>query len=126
MPGLAQSARAAGVEVVIPAVADFEVRRELIRVRARSRIRNLDLLRNRFGYVDTSQAAWDSAAGFWALVRQAGFPTAAQTDLDADAIIAGMAATAGQPGDDVMIATMKLIHFVRFPGVRAGFWAAIS
>jgi predicted nucleic acid-binding protein len=116
----------AGVEVLIPSVCDFEVRRELVRVGARFKLRNLDLLRSRFGYIDTSQTAWDHAAGLWALVRKSGLPTAGDGDLDADAILAGTAATAGLPGDAVTIATTNLRHLVRFPGVEARTWTTIS
>jgi hypothetical protein len=115
-----------GVDILIPSVCDFEMRRELVRVRARSKIRNLNLLRSRFDYVDASQAAWDRVAEFWALVRQFGLPTAGQGDLDADAILAGMAATVGQPGDVVTIATTNPRHLIRFPGIEARSWLTIS
>jgi hypothetical protein len=116
----------AGVEVLTPSVCDFEVRRELVRVGARFKRRNLDLVRSRFGYINASQAAWDHAAGLWALVRQSALPTAGDGDLDADAILAGMAATAGMPGDAVTIATTNIRHLVRFPGVEARCWTTIT
>jgi hypothetical protein len=94
-----------GVIIVIPSVCDFEVPRELVRVQATSKLRNLDGLRARFGYLDVSQDAWDRAAEFGALVRQAGLPTADVAELDVDTILAGMADTLGQPGDTVTIAT---------------------
>ena len=45
--------------------------------------------------------------------------------LDADAILAGQAALAGQPGDTVTIATTNLAHFESFPGVDAQTWDQI-
>jgi hypothetical protein len=116
----------AGVDVLVPSVCDFEVRRELVRLRASTKIRNLDALRNRFDYLDVSQAAWDRAAGFWALVRQGGLPTAGNAELDVDAILAGMANTIGQPGDQVTIATTNVRHFLRFPGIDARTWQTIT
>ena len=116
----------AGVDILIPSVCDFEVRRELVRIRASSKIRNLDKLRNRFDYLDVSKAAWDGAARFWALVRQAGLPTAGHAELDADAILAGMADTISQPGDTVTIATNNVRHFARFPGIDARPWPTIT
>jgi hypothetical protein len=48
-----------------------------------------------------------------------GIPTASPDTLDADAILAGQAATAGQSGDTTTIATTKLAHLNRFPGIDA-------
>jgi hypothetical protein len=116
----------AGAEVIIPAIADYEVRRELVRLGASAKLRNLGLLRTRLDSLEISTAALDQAAAFWALVRRGGQPTAAPDDLDADAILAGMAATAGQPGDLVTIATTNLRHLGRFPGVDAQLWHQIT
>jgi hypothetical protein len=52
-----------GVELLIPSICDYEVRRELIRVRAITKIHNLDILRRRFNYINVNQSAWDRAAG---------------------------------------------------------------
>ncbi len=60
------------------------------------------------------------AAEYWAFLRQSGIPTSSPDALDADAILAGQAAMAGQPDDTVMIATTNLAHLNRFPRIRAG------
>ncbi len=117
---------AAGTEVIVPAIADYEVRRELYRLNASAKIRNLDLLRVRLDYLEITAGALDRAAAFWALVRRGGRPTAGPDDLDADAILAGMAATAGQPGDTLTIATTNLRHLGTFPGVSAQLWHQIK
>jgi predicted nucleic acid-binding protein len=117
---------ATGAEFLIPAITDYEVRRELIRLRAVAKLLNLDDLRNQYTILEISSAALDRAAEFWALVRRLGRPTAGPDDLDADAILAGMAATAGQPGDQVTIATTNLRHFAHFPGVDAQLWDTIT
>ena len=65
------------------------------------------------------------AAEFWALLRQTGVPTAAPDALDADAILVGQAALAGQPGDTVTIATTNLARLNRFPGIDAQTWDQI-
>ena len=46
--------------------------------------------------------------------------------LDADAILAGVAATIGAPGDEVVIATTNVRHLSRFAGVDARVWAEIA
>jgi hypothetical protein len=116
----------AGVEVGIPAVADYEVRRELIRIGATAKLRNLDLLHSRVSFLDVTADAWHRAAELWAIVRRLGKPTAGSGDLDADAILAGVVDTIGQPGDIVTIATMNLRHLVRFPGIDAQLWKTIT
>ncbi len=115
-----------GVDMLIPSVCDDEVRRERVRVQATSKLRNLDGLRARFDNLEVTQIAWDRAAEFWALVRQAGLPTTGRAELDVDAILAGMADTSGQPGDTVTIATNHTRHFVRFPGIDARPWSTIT
>lgn len=115
-----------GALVVVPAVADYEVRRELLRLGASAKLRKLDSLRQRFALLNVTLAAGDRAADLWALVRQAGMPTAGPGALDADAILAGMAATTGGPDDDVIVATTNPGHLGRFPGVRAADWVTIA
>jgi hypothetical protein len=55
-----------------------------------------------------------------------GVPTASPDALDADAILAGQAALAGQPGDTVTIATTNLTPLSRFPGIDAQAWDQIQ
>jgi hypothetical protein len=66
------------------------------------------------------------AAEFWAFLRQSGIPTAWPDALDAEAILAGQAALAGQPGDTVTIVTTNLAHLNRFPGIDAQTWDQIG
>jgi hypothetical protein len=62
----------------------------------------------------------------WAVVRKAGLPTAHPHALDGDAILAGIAATIGSPGDSATIATDNIGHLARFPGIEALHWRAIT
>jgi predicted nucleic acid-binding protein len=117
---------AAGADVIIPAVADFEVRRELVRLGLGPSIIRLDNLKARYNYLTPAEVAWAKAAELWALVRAAGVPTAGPKDLDADAIIAGQALTIGQPGDVVTLATGNVHHMARFPGLDAQDWPTIA
>ena len=112
--------------IVIPAVAAYEVRRELTRRGASAKLRNLDGLNSRFGHLPVSEEAWNRAAELWAYVRTMGGPTAAPDSLDADAIIAGQALTVGQSGDHVTVATGNVRHMARFPGLDARDWPSIT
>jgi predicted nucleic acid-binding protein len=116
---------AGGAEILVPTVADYEVRRELIRLRATTKLRNLDDLAARFDLVDIGAKAFRRAAEYWAHLRQGGLPTSGTEDLDADALLAGLAATIGKPGDVVTIATTNVRHLGRFPGIEAREWSKI-
>jgi hypothetical protein len=116
---------AAGATVVIPEIAHYEVRRELIRIRAVGSLRRLDFAldpRSGLRHLTLTTDAMIKAAEFWAFLRQMGIPTASTDALDADAILAGQTALAGQPGDSVTIATTNLAHLSRFPGIDARNW----
>jgi hypothetical protein len=117
-----------GATVVIPEIAHYEVRRELFRIRAAGSLRRLEYYLDPSGglmHLTLSTDAIIKAAEFWAFLRQSGMPTASPDALDADAILAGQAALAGQPGDTVTIATTNLAHLNRFPGIDAQTWDQI-
>jgi hypothetical protein len=120
---------ATGATMVIPEIAHYEVRRELLRIRAAGSLRRLDFAldpSSGFIHLPLTTEAIIKAAEFWAFVRRTGMPTASPDALDADAILAGQAALAGQPGDTVTIATTNLAHLSRFPGVDAQVWDQIQ
>src|SRR5205814_739783 len=100
---------ATGALVVVSELADYEVRRELLRRRATAGLKRLDDFGARFPYLPLSTPAMRRAAEFWAEVRRLGLPTAAPDALDGDCIIAAQAAVAGGPGDTVTIATNNVV-----------------
>jgi predicted nucleic acid-binding protein len=120
------SLRAAGAVVIIPEIADYEVRRELTRAGALAGLVRLDALAVSFLYDPISTAVMRKASEFWAVVRRRGLPTAGDQSLDADAILAAQAALIGGPRDTVTVATSNLAHLVRFPGIDARDWPSIS
>jgi len=65
-------------------------------------------------YQPISTPTWRQAALFWADARQLGVPTASPDALDADVILAACAATIGQPGDQVLVATQNVGHLARY------------
>ena len=112
--------------MVVPEIADYEVRRELIRAGAPAGLTRLDTLSVSLTYDPITTPVIRMAAEFWADVRRRGLPTAADQSLDADAILAAQAALIGAPGDTVTVATSNSGHFARFPGIDARDWASIS
>jgi len=64
------------VTVLVPEIADYEVRRELLRANKKLGIQRLDTLKATIGYLPLTTAAMLKAAEFWAIARNAGHPTA--------------------------------------------------
>lgn len=105
----------AQVRVLLPAIVDYELRREyLLRGNAVS-LRKLDALRNSVEFVPLSQDALERAAALWAQVRQAGRPTSDPKALDGDCILAAqvrlIAEAAGLGDDEFIIATTDVGDF---------------
>jgi len=105
----------------VPEIADYEVRRELVRADKTQGIVRLDALIALIEYLPITTEVMRQAAQFWALARQQGKPTAADPAPDGDVILAAQAATLGAM--DVVIATTNVGHLSRF--VPAQLWHEI-
>ncbi len=101
-----------GSRVVIPEIADYEVRRELIRANKIKGIARLDDLARVLEYQPITTVAMHQAAKFWAQARQQGQPTAGDKTIDGDMILVAQAMTLTVP--DVVIATTNVGHLSRF------------
>ncbi len=103
------------VRVLIPEIADYEVRRELHRVGAYQSIERLNNIRTAgvFIYLPLTTNAINLAATLWAEARRSGKPTASPEALDADVILAAQALLAAGPGDELIIATTNVGHLNR-------------
>ena len=112
----------AGTRLVIPEIADYEVRRELLRANRGSGLQRLDALIGAVEYLPLTTAAMRQAAVYWALARQQGQPTAGDRTIDGDMILAGQASTLGTP--DFVVATTNVRHLVRF--VAAELWPNVQ
>ena len=111
-----------GIEFVVPEIADYELRRELLRAGKLNGIAELESLIKKTTYLAISTQAMRQAAMFWAQARQQGQPTAGDKNLDADMILCAQAVTLGVP--DFIVATTNLRHLTRF--VPADLWQNIS
>ena len=111
-----------GYSIVVPEIADYELRRELLRAGKIRGLRHLDDLIRRVDYLPVSTAAMRKAAELWAEVRNAGQPTAANTALDGDVILAAQTITAFS--DNAIVATTTVLHLSRL--VRAELWMRVS
>jgi predicted nucleic acid-binding protein len=117
-----QGVIAAGARVLLPEIADYEVRRELLRANKLKGLARLDALAGLLEYLPLTTAAMRQAALFWAQARQQGQPTADDKALDGDVILAAQAATLGAP--EVVIATTNVGHLSRF--VASELWQNIK
>ncbi|HKI34822.1 MAG TPA: nucleic acid-binding protein [Gemmataceae bacterium] len=113
---------AGGVAVLVPEIADYEVRRELLRAGEMQGVQRLDELKVTLGFVPITSEAMLQAAAFWAEARRRGRPTARDESLDADVILAAQAATL--TGRTVVIASSNPRHIARF--VPAEDWQNIT
>lgn len=120
----AAACRAAGHELYVPEVIDYEVRRELLRARKNTGVSNLNGLKAVLRFLPITSAAMLLAADLWAQSRQSGLPTSDPKKLDIDVILAAQALTLGVPSSDLIVATSNVGHLAQF--VPAALWTDIS
>lgn len=114
---------------LVPAMADYEVRRELTRLGKTASLRELDrwnaIPSDR--YLPLTDSAVKRAAILWAQVRNQGLVTADPKELDCDALIAAQALKYQEfhrlSDAEIVIATTNVGHLSRF--VRAELWSDI-
>jgi predicted nucleic acid-binding protein len=102
------------VRIIVPEIADYEVRRELIRADKLNGLRLLDQFNDENDYLALNTSAIRLAARLWAAARLAGHPTAPDPALDADVILAAQALALGLNAGEYVIATSNPAHLSRF------------
>lgn len=105
--------------LAVPEVADYEVRRELIRIGSKAGLRRLDALKQTMLLVPITSDAMLRAAEYWAQARNIGRPTAPPGELDADVIVAAQASLLGEERDcRIVVATTNPGHLSLFVDAR--------
>ncbi len=107
-----------GIQVKIPEIADYEVRRELLRADKFEGIKRLNDLQRYIDYAPLTTQTMLKAAQFWAQVRKQGMPTADNKALDGDVILAAQAAMIKNEGHEVIIATTNVGHLSRLANAK--------
>ena len=113
-----QSLPLKGYIVMLPEIADYEVRRELIRVGKTAGIERLDQLKSQIPYRPLTTEVMLLAAQLWADARNRGKPTADRNALDGDVILAAQAILEVNAGNEVVIATTNVGHLSQFVDAR--------
>ena len=113
-----------GMLSAVPEIADYEVRRELLRAGKSSGARKLDRLKQVVLFVPLRSETMLLAAELWAEARRRGRPTADDRALDADVILVAQARTLAQSGHTVIVASTNLRH--RSHLVDARLWTDIG
>lgn len=115
--GWAQSKLQGGDELVVPEIADYEVRRELVRASKSQGLDRLDELCRGLRYEPLATSAMRDAAALWADARNRGAATAHDLALDGDVILAAQARQLAVAGA-VVVATTNVKHLERYVDAR--------
>jgi hypothetical protein len=122
----AEDLRRKGTQVKIPAIADYELRREYIRLNFGKSLAELDNLVRVFGRVDLTPEALLKAAELWAAAkRDYGRDLRCNHKIDADMILCGQAFIESANGDKILIATDNLRH-LRLAWPESHLWSDIT
>ena len=110
--------------IVIPEIADYEVRRELIRIQSITIVEQLNRLSRLVVHLPLTTEMMLRAAELWAIARQTGQGTAHPKSLDGDMVLAAQVLVAYGKDLDAIVATTNVAHINRF--VRADLWQNIG
>jgi len=103
-----------GERVAIPEIADYEVRRELLRAGLLRSLHRLDNLKQTLDYIPIRTDTILLAAELWAEARRIGKPTADAKALDGDVILSAQARLLSSEDVEVIVATTNVAHLERF------------
>lgn len=108
--------QSAGISIYVPEIADFEVRRELLRAKLLTSVVRLDKFNKIYPArsLPLTTAHMRRAAQLWADSRNAGFATADRFALDGDVILCAQALALGFAANEVIVATSNTKHIRRF------------
>ncbi|MEP7342082.1 MAG: nucleic acid-binding protein [Acidobacteriota bacterium] len=112
---------AQGFRILVPEIADYELRRELVRAGKIKGIAKLNGLKRSLGFLPITTRTMLKAADFWAQARRIGKQTASDSALDGDMILAAQGAILQDSGRKVIIATTNVKHLELF--IDACFWS---
>jgi predicted nucleic acid-binding protein len=99
-----------GVNVVIPEIVDYELRRELLLGNKQRGLRRLQSLHDTLNYMPLDTLVMRRAAELWAATRKRGLVLADPKAIDVDVILAAQALGVAEAGHNVTVATTNVKH----------------
>ncbi|MBH8572650.1 hypothetical protein I8752_06410 [Nostocaceae cyanobacterium CENA369] len=108
-----QSLDKSETNIGVPEIADYELRRELLRQGKQKSIDRLNQL-SQICLIPLTHETMQKAAELWAWVRNQGKPTATDDSLDGDVILTAQAILQLRSFDEVTVVTTNLKHISRF------------
>jgi len=114
---------ASGAKCAVPEIADYELRRELLRAGKVDSISRLNSFNATMQYVPLTTSAVRKAAELWAQIRNQGQTTAPDDALDGDVLLCAQVLTTVWPSTSVVVATTNVNRLSRF--VTANVWRNI-
>lgn len=108
----------AGIRVVVPEIAYYEVRRELVRMGAQLQTERLDELTRDLDYAAITTPIIIRASILWAMARQRGRPTADPAALDGDVILAATGIQLTDNSSRLVVASANVGHLDQFVPAR--------
>lgn len=109
----------AGYQLAVPEIADYEIRRELLRAGKVLSIARLDELCAGLKFLPLTTEVMHDAAKLWADACNAGRPTAHPAALDGDVILAAQARSAQAVyGRETVVVTANVTHLARYTDAR--------
>jgi predicted nucleic acid-binding protein len=115
-----------GIRIIVPEIADYELRRELLRADKPDGLTRLDVFNTTRGpdYLPITTPIMREAARLWAEARKRGIAGASDPALDGDMILIAQARSLGLPDGDAIIATKNVDDFLPF--FPAALWENIT
>ena len=103
-----------GARIIVSDICDYEVRRELIRIKSKS-VQELDNLRDLIEFKPVTFAVLEKAAELWAEARYQSQSNKIKENIDVDCILAAQWCLLKEqyPGRKVIIATKNIKDFQR-------------
>lgn len=115
----------AGAQLIVPEIADYELRRELVFIGSGKSLARLDDFQRRHRFLVLTSTMLRRAADLWADVRKSGTPTADRKSLDVDVILAAQVQLYAAAFDTpVILATTNVRHLGQFVDARP--WQVIQ
>jgi predicted nucleic acid-binding protein len=103
-----------GVQVYLPEIVDYELRRELLRAKLTGALARLNALKETLHYLPLTTESMTLAAELWAQARQSGVITADDKAIDGDVILAALALTLDFLKSEFCVATSNAAHLSHF------------